>query len=90
MADINGENKFEPVVKIEDYNKNPWSVEDASIFLKYCCPECDFKNEDLSEFSSHAVFNHKNASVLFYEANNFKYTSHIILQCRVIPHAPKV
>ena len=29
---------------------NPWSVEDASAFLKYCCPECDYNNSNLKMF----------------------------------------
>lgn len=54
---------------------NPWAVEDASVFLKYCCPECEFTNFDLQQFSDHALKNHANATVLFYEDKpeiNFK------------------
>ena len=44
---------------------NPWQVSDASRFLRYCCPECDFRNEDLQEFSEHALENHIFANTLF-------------------------
>ena len=37
-----------------------------------------------------AFFTSKHFYFVFYEANNFKYALHIILQCRVIPHVPKV
>ena len=31
-------------VKVEDiFPNNPWSVGDASYFLKFCCPECDYQ-----------------------------------------------
>ena len=44
---------------------NPWSVSDASVFLKYCCPECDYSNKNLPSFSKHALKNHVLASTLF-------------------------
>ena len=44
---------------------NPWEVSDASRFLRYCCPECDFRNENLEEFSEHALQNHILANTLF-------------------------
>ena len=37
---------------------NPWSVEDASVFLKYCCPECEFSDWNLKSFADHALENH--------------------------------
>ena len=64
-------------VNIEDKRKesdifmhettNPWSVIDASVFLKYHCPECDFYDGDLEMFSGHALENHINSIVLFEE-----------------------
>ena len=45
--------------------QNPWSVEDVSVFLNYCCPECDYKNQDVTIFSEHALHNHLNATALF-------------------------
>ena len=44
---------------------NPWDVTDASVFLKYCCPECDFQSKGLSQFGEHALSNHDRSSVLF-------------------------
>ena len=41
--------------------ENPWAVEDPSVFLNYNCPECDYKNQDISAFSEHALENHMNA-----------------------------
>ena len=38
-----GENE-ETIVKVEDsFSNNPWCVDDASVFLKFCCPECDYQ-----------------------------------------------
>ena len=53
--------KFQNCEKI----KNPWMVDNASVFLKYCCPECEFSNQDLQTFSDHAIENHKDALALF-------------------------
>ena len=48
---------------------NPWSVLDLSEFLKYCCPECDFKDINVQVFSNHAKISHKNASTFFQNEN---------------------
>ena len=57
--------------KEKDYEStfftNPWDVSNASVFLKYCCPECDFKSEELYGFSQHAVMNHIMSNTLFRE-----------------------
>ena len=37
---------------------NPWDVSDASVFLKYCCPECDYQCTHLENFGEHAKTNH--------------------------------
>ena len=34
---------------------NPWLVDNVSVFLNYCCPECDFKEKNLQLFSDHAL-----------------------------------
>ena len=34
---------------------NPWMVDNVSVFLNYCCPECDFKENNLQLFSDHAL-----------------------------------
>ena len=52
-------------LKKEIFENNPWLVEDPSAFLKYCCPECDYKNEELLIFTNHALEKHVNASLLF-------------------------
>ena len=52
-------------VKDEINDDNPWFVEHASAFLKYCCPECEYKNGTLKSFANHALQNHENAKVLF-------------------------
>ena len=53
-------------LKVEDgFQNNPWSVEDASVFLKYCCPECDYQVLNYDIFSAHALENHIKSIVLF-------------------------
>jgi KRAB domain-containing zinc finger protein len=52
-------------VKVEVIDYNPWSAEHASAFLKYCCPECEYKNGTLTSFTDHALQNHENARILF-------------------------
>ena len=54
-------------LKIESSETNPWSVEDASVFLRYCCPECEFSHLNLQTFTTHALENHNGAKVLFNE-----------------------
>ena len=44
---------------------NPWAVPDASVFLRYCCPECSFQCSVLSQFSEHALSVHDKAKTLF-------------------------
>ena len=57
-------------VKIEEgFETNPWFVEDASAFLKYCCPECDYNDSDLKVFSNHALENHERSSTLINDIN---------------------
>ena len=49
----------------DDFENNPWSVGDASVFLKYCCPECDYQILNYDMFSYHALENHVKSKVLF-------------------------
>ena len=49
------------------FSVNPWDVSNASVFLSYCCPECDFKSGNLLGFSQHAVINHVLSNILFGE-----------------------
>ena len=44
---------------------NPWNVPNASVFLKYHCPECTFQCTKLSGFSNHALANHDRSQILF-------------------------
>ena len=44
---------------------NPWNVADASTFLKYCCPECDYQITELYIFEDHATSDHEMSSILF-------------------------
>ena len=52
---------------------NPWNVSDASVFLKYCCPECDYINLNLPEFSQHALEYHAQSIALFDPTDNQGY-----------------
>ena len=47
-------------------------MSDATVFLKYCCPECDFKNDNFEDFSGHALENHVLANTLFMKYNTSK------------------
>ena len=59
------------ILKIEDgLALNPWAGKDVSAFLKYCCPECEFNNDNLQLFSEHAFENHTNAASLFSDQGN--------------------
>ena len=45
---------------------NPWAVENATVFLKFVCPECEYMNQNLESFAKHALKNHKGAQILFH------------------------
>ena len=55
-----------PSIKVSN---NPWDVSDASVFLKYNCPECDYNNQNINEFSDHALEKHVLANTLFDSKN---------------------
>ena len=62
-------------VKLEVLSKqdfNPWAVPDASIFLRYCCPECDYQCRRIDNFSEHALEKHERAKTLFSSPNLHK------------------
>ena len=40
--------------EMETTFSNPWNVSDLSDFLRYCCPECDYKCEEVQSFCNHA------------------------------------
>ena len=44
---------------------NPWNVADATMFLKYCCPECDYQITLLNTFEVHATTQHELSSIFF-------------------------
>merc|ERR1712083_493801 len=48
---------------------NPWSVEDLSFFLRYCCPECDFSDHNLKSFTEHALEKHLKSKSFFTPEN---------------------
>ena len=52
--------------------KNPWKVKDASVFLKYCCPECVFNDPILQCFADHSLTHHPNSSSLFIDENSIE------------------
>ena len=58
-----GDVRIKHEVPEEDFN--PWAVSDASVFLRYCCPECEFQSKGLITFGEHALTNHHRSSVLF-------------------------
>ena len=41
-------------ISITDMDFNPWEVSNLECFLFYCCPECDYKCQDVTGFESHA------------------------------------
>ena len=45
-------------MKSEQNHSNPWSIENAEKYLKYCCPECIFNTKDFQDFSKHFSENH--------------------------------
>ena len=45
-------------IKTEKVDENPWLIENAETFLKYCCPECDYKSKKIQNFSKHVSKNH--------------------------------
>ena len=53
--------------EMETSFSNPWNVSDASVFLKYCCPECDYQFVQLEIFVIHATKYHDLSRILFEE-----------------------
>ena len=75
--DSNGSRVFEPKLEYlqenyygSNFSTNPWDVSDPSVFLRYCCPECDFQAVELLGFSQHAVMNHILSETLFIDRNS--------------------
>ena len=55
----------ETIIKKEYFDTNPWLVDNITILLKYCCPECDYQITELYIFEDHATSDHKMSSILF-------------------------
>ena len=53
-----------------NFSTNPWDVSNPEVFLRYCCPECDFQSGELLGFSQHAVMNHVLSETLFIDRNS--------------------
>ena len=53
--------------EMETSFSNPWNVSDASVFLKYCCPECAYQFVQLEIFVIHATKYHDLSRILFEE-----------------------
>ena len=49
----------------EDTTPNPWSVQDASVFLRYHCPECPMVFKKLDIFGTHSTSMHPRSKELF-------------------------
>ena len=64
---------FEQKPEAETNFSNPWNVSDLSLFLRYCCPECDYKCEEVHLFCEHALDVHKNSNVLLENWRDEKY-----------------
>ena len=63
----------------EQLYANPWDVSDASVFLNYCCPQCDHKSRDKyfskkSKLFRNQLENFKNFLNLKLKSLNTKYT----------------
>ena len=63
------ESEFEENDSESKFSVNPWDVPNASVFLLYCCPECDFKSDEVLAFSQHAIINHVLSNILFGQIN---------------------
>ena len=46
-------------------NSNPWSIEMAKAFLKYCCSNCEYNTREAQDFSNHVKSNHFTSSMHF-------------------------
>ena len=44
---------------------NPWLMENAEAFLKYCCSNCEFSTKDVKDFSNHVATYHFSSNMLF-------------------------
>ena len=56
-------------MEVEETISNPWCVDNVSVFLKFCCPECDYQIPDIQMFFDHAAENHIKSRALFGDEN---------------------
>ena len=49
----------------EEKDSNPWLIENAESYLKYCCTECDFRSTYVQDFSKHVSMNHYTSNLFF-------------------------
>ena len=52
-------------MKTENIHSNPWLIENAETYLKYCCPECQYNSKDVNDFSKHISENHYSKNMLY-------------------------
>ena len=62
---------------------NPWDVPSAAVFLKYCCPECDYQVSDLPFFEEHASRNHELSRTFF--KNIFENRKLVVKEEPILP-----
>ena len=60
---VENDNNTEYSIKTEKLDENPWLIENAETFLKYCCPECDYKSKKIQAFSKHVSKNHFSSNI---------------------------
>ena len=49
-------------MKITKQDMNPWDVSSIFNFTYYCCPECDWKDQNKQNFVNHAFTYHTSVS----------------------------
>ena len=84
-SDKENSSSFQPELydNFEDFETNPWAVENASVFLKYCCPECEYFDQNLDSFTNHALENHANSNILFVSGKNNELSTDLTIKPEV-------
>ena len=67
---------------------NPWAVTNVSVFLKFCCPECDYKCATLKDFSCHATESHDLSTTLFRQDNNLSQLNDLLNELNNLEEYP--
>ena len=52
-------------LKTEDNISNPYLIENAESYLKYCCLECEYNSKDVHDFSIHVSKSHFTKNMTF-------------------------